>query len=352
MSLKTQKQKRNRRKAGAPGDNHAATGEKEGRCYGEKNTKWTIVGRLGELRTGYPVYTTFILLTCILEIIFKLASYQSGPKAWVNEFCLSEENPQSCFGYGFYPNHDSTLNMLLPQSSFQTLLRNTTLMAIAALIAGIILRFPRQSPVLGKASKAWMAIFAGLMGNLWDRVLFGYVVDYVTVFHKYVNLSDILIEYGVITLITVAIVAGVFGNLYDPILCGFVVDHLVVAAFVLNLFYLLLYYAGVAVILYIWTGVHPELRLSGSPWSFVAVWQRLESLWCHSLVQLNEVGFMMSQVWKEAKVPSSEKKDVPANRRHRGKGGKGETRRGGHAAAKGSQDSSYCATAWNILRRW
>lgn len=73
-------------------------------------------------------------------------------------------------------------------------------------ILGVLLFWLRQKEI-------WMiGIFAlGILGNLFDRIAYGYVIDYITLYRLNFNLADLLIVVGAVGMV-VQIVAHKVNN--------------------------------------------------------------------------------------------------------------------------------------------
>jgi signal peptidase II len=99
------------------------------------------------------------------------------------------------FSLGFYKNYGIAFGLLLPQPLI-ICLSALILVFIAWLIIGILIKKELMLAV------ALIFILAGAVSNLWDRIVYGFVIDYfnfsgLTVF----NLADCLISMGVLILL-------------------------------------------------------------------------------------------------------------------------------------------------------
>lgn len=99
------------------------------------------------------------------------------------------------FSLGFYKNYGIAFGILLPQPLI-IVLSVLILVFITWLIIGILIKKELMLAV------ALIFILAGAVSNLWDRIVYGFVIDYfnfsgLTVF----NLADCLISMGVLILL-------------------------------------------------------------------------------------------------------------------------------------------------------
>lgn len=153
--------------------------------YGDDLKKWTYAQRFRDIYRDDRWFVLFILFSTILEGVIKYLAYSSKAEgrgleeedgAWLNYVCpYGEAYPKTCVGYGFYANYGSAGGSFTPGSPTLVLVRNTGILAIAAITFSWIVYFPFQSR---SSQRSYALVLSGCIGNLYDRVLLGYVVDY------------------------------------------------------------------------------------------------------------------------------------------------------------------------------
>lgn len=96
--------------------------------------------------------------------------------------------------FAIHKNYGVAFNLPLPHTLVITLT-----VVLIGLFVFILIRSINQRPDLAAASAI---IVAGAIGNLIDRLVFGYAIDYIILFTRSaINLSDILILIGVLLMI-------------------------------------------------------------------------------------------------------------------------------------------------------
>lgn len=68
-------------------------------------------------------------------------------------------------------------------------------------LAGCVLWLYRQPPTDRRARYAMLAILLGAISNLFDRVWFGYTIDYLRILNGIINLADLLVVAGTVLLV-------------------------------------------------------------------------------------------------------------------------------------------------------
>lgn len=130
------------------------------------------------------IRSVFILLSAFLfegaDIALKLWALKSLPDA--------DAAPLSLFSLALHKNYGIAFNLPLPRM---------LMIGGSALIIGILLLAAKKSWSLKPQTSLGLLIASlGALGNLFDRTVYGFTVDYLLIWHSAFNLSDLLILFG------------------------------------------------------------------------------------------------------------------------------------------------------------
>ncbi|GHS93074.1 lipoprotein signal peptidase [Synergistales bacterium] len=99
----------------------------------------------------------------------------------------SPEIDEKSFSFALYLNRGITFSLLKEYSSL-----SLAIAATGVIVLGVVCA--RSARLCAMPGMAWL--WAGALGNLVDRVVYGYVIDWIFVFKGYVNLADIWLCIG------------------------------------------------------------------------------------------------------------------------------------------------------------
>ncbi len=113
-----------------------------------------------------------------------------------SEFFFTIPSPKPFISFQLFHNAKVAFGLPLTWSLF------FSIVVICILIISIISAIHNFTQGLYQTSSGWILIFCGGSSNLFDRIVYGAVIDYIHIWpYAYLNIADIMIASGIILLV-------------------------------------------------------------------------------------------------------------------------------------------------------